>query len=327
MLFSIVVPAHNAEKTLPRAIDSFLSSAKEGRDEIIVVLDGEKQEASAEILEEYARKTPMVRYFYPKKQNGALEARLLGIREAKGDYIGFLDADDYFADGAINEFEKMVEASHADIINFSFFISTAEKDKKNFFTKSARRMSKAEGFKAVLDDSFIRGFYYTKLMARHLLLQGLPGPIIGRDAIFEDTLASAVYFARANDSYYSPLPLYHYVKGEGPTAITRPRTNRTEYHLAAFAMIRLFLEHWTDQSLLPIFFKAKFRSSLSVLYDLSQDKKYGLSKAERKKRKKEFKLIFDKKTPLNIEGTSYQSHVHSNYSYQAYGAVPGEEDE
>lgn len=319
MLFSIIVPAHNAEKTLPRAIDSFLASAKEGRDEIIVVLDGEKQEASAEILQDYAKKTAMVRYLYPNKRNGALGARMLGIHEAKGDYVGFLDADDYFAENAMNEFAEMVEISHAEILNFSFFISTAKKDSKNIFTKSKRLMDKKQGFKAVLGDSFIRGFLPTKIILRPLLMAGLPGPMIGIDAMFEDTLATAIYFARAESSYYVPKPLYHYVKAEGPTAVSRPRTNRASYHIAAFAAIRLYLEHWTDQSLLPVFFASKFRSYMSLLYDLSQDKKFGLSKAERKRRKKEFNDVFNKKKPLVIRGTSYEDHVSTRYYYQAYG--------
>lgn len=321
MLFSIIVPAHNAEKTLPRAIDSFLASAKQDRDELIVVLDGEKQEASVSLLEEYASKTPMVRYLYPNKRNGALGARMLGIQAAKGEYVGFLDADDYYAPTAMDEFAAMAESSHADILNFSFFTSTSKKDSKNFFTKSERSLNKEEGFKAVLGDSFIRGFFWSKIISRRLLQIPLPGPLIGMDAMFEDTLASAIYFARAESSYYSPKPLYHYVKDENPTAVSRPRTNRAEYHLAAFAAIRLYLENWTDGTLLPIFYKSKFRSRLSLLYDLSQDKKFGLDKVSRAQRKKEFDAIFNKKAPLVIQGTSYQSHVSTAYSYPAYSEV------
>ncbi len=313
MLFSIIVPAHNAEKTLPRALLSFLASAKEGRDEIIVVLDGEKQEASAEILDGFASKTPMVRYLYPNKRNGPMGARMLGVKEAQGDYIGFLDADDYLHPNAMEEFASMVESSHADIINFSFFISTPTKDSKNFFTKSQRLMNKREGFKALMGDSFIRAFPVTKLIQRHIVQRSLPGEVVGRDIMFEDAVSSAVYFARAEKIFYSPKPLYHYVKGEGPPAVSKPRTTRTEYQLSAFATIRLYLEKWTDGSLLPVFFKAKFRSYLSILYDLSQDKKFGLDRQTRKIRKKEFQAIFDPKKPLDIHGTSYECHIADGY--------------
>ena len=95
MLISVIVPVYNTEKYLGQAIDSILR--QDGCElEILIINDG-STDRSAEVARAYL---PQIRLFEQTNQ-GPAAARNRGIREARGDLISFLDADDFLADNAL----------------------------------------------------------------------------------------------------------------------------------------------------------------------------------------------------------------------------------
>ncbi|CEG28650.1 glycosyltransferase family 2 protein [Bacillus sp. B-jedd] len=99
-LLSIVIPVYNAQETISRAIGSILS--QDFKDvEIIVINDG-SNDRSLEFCENIARNEPGIRLF-SIENSGVSYARNVGIEQAKGKYITFLDADDYYAEMALEQ--------------------------------------------------------------------------------------------------------------------------------------------------------------------------------------------------------------------------------
>lgn len=93
-LISVIIPVYGVEKYLKRAVDSVLAQTYRNL-EIILVDDG-SPDACPAICDEYAAKEARVRVIH--KENGGLsDARNAGLDIAGGDYIAFLDSDDYFA--------------------------------------------------------------------------------------------------------------------------------------------------------------------------------------------------------------------------------------
>lgn len=91
-LISVIVPVYNVEEFLPTCVDSLLAQTYEDL-EIILVDDGSK-DASGNICEAYAKKDPRVRVIH--KENGGLSsARNAGIDIARGEYLSFVDSDDW----------------------------------------------------------------------------------------------------------------------------------------------------------------------------------------------------------------------------------------
>ena len=89
---SVIVPAYNIAPWISRSLDSLL--AQTHRDlEILVVDDGSSDNIRA-ILEEYTAKHTNIRAVY-KENGGVTSARLRGVEEATGDWIAFMDGDDY----------------------------------------------------------------------------------------------------------------------------------------------------------------------------------------------------------------------------------------
>ena len=91
-LISVIVPVYNVEKYLAKCIDSIIAQTYTNL-EILLVDDG-ATDSSGAICDEYAQKESRIRVIH--KENGGLsDARNRGIAEARGEYLGFIDSDDY----------------------------------------------------------------------------------------------------------------------------------------------------------------------------------------------------------------------------------------
>lgn len=114
MYLSVVIPAYNVEKSLARCIDSVLTLQCEK--EIIVVNDGSKDNTQ-KIIDSYTAKTPLVKCIVQTNQ-GLSAARNSGFSQASGDWILFIDSDDYYD---LNlDIEGIINNTDADIIFFGY---------------------------------------------------------------------------------------------------------------------------------------------------------------------------------------------------------------
>ena len=104
-LISIIVPVYNIEEYLPRCIESILKQTYTNL-ELILVDDG-STDKSGEICDNYAKLDARVRVHH-KENGGSSSARNAGILLAKGQYVGFVDSDDYIED---DMYKRMVEAA------------------------------------------------------------------------------------------------------------------------------------------------------------------------------------------------------------------------
>ena len=91
-LISVIVTVYNIREYLPKAVDSILSSTYQNL-EVLLIDDG-STDGSERICDEYAKKDGRVRVVH-QKNGGAYSARNTGLLEAKGDYLTFVDGDDW----------------------------------------------------------------------------------------------------------------------------------------------------------------------------------------------------------------------------------------
>ena len=107
-MISIIIPVYNAAKKLHRCVDSVLKQTYS--DIELLLIDDGSTDGSSEICLEYVKKDNRVRYIY-KPNGGAASARNQGIKEAKGEYIQFVDSDDYIS-------SDMTAMLHESIVNY-----------------------------------------------------------------------------------------------------------------------------------------------------------------------------------------------------------------
>ena len=105
-LISVIVPVYNIEKYLERCVNSIREQTYTNL-EILLVDDG-STDSSGTFCDKFAEEDNRVRVFH-KENGGSSSARNLGIAEAKGEYLGFVDSDDYIS---VNMYELLVGAIH-----------------------------------------------------------------------------------------------------------------------------------------------------------------------------------------------------------------------
>lgn len=127
-LISIIVPVYNVEKYINKCVESIIAQTY-GNLEIILVDDGSTDNCS-EMCDEWARKDPRIRVIH-KKNGGASAARNSGLDVAKGDYIGFVDSDDYIEENMYEELLCALKESDKKIsCCYSFVVYDDEEVKK-----------------------------------------------------------------------------------------------------------------------------------------------------------------------------------------------------
>ena len=111
---SVIVPVYNSEKTLCRCVDSVLRQTYQNF-ELLIINDG-SLDHSGEICDEYAQKDSRVRVIH-KTNGGVSSARNVGLDNARGEWVTFVDSDDYLQEEYLNSFPI---ACNADVIIGSF---------------------------------------------------------------------------------------------------------------------------------------------------------------------------------------------------------------
>ena len=106
-VISIIVPIYNAGKTLHRCIDSILSQTYTSW-ELLLIDDG-STDTSGPICDEYAARDARVRVFH-KENGGVSSARNVGLDNARGEWITFVDSDDYIEENFLKSFEGNLDA-------------------------------------------------------------------------------------------------------------------------------------------------------------------------------------------------------------------------
>ena len=114
MKLSVIVPVWNTAKYLPKCLDSILNQSLKDI-EIIVVNDG-SSDNSVEVIKKYVKKYKDRIIFLDKENGGQGSARNLGIKKAHGDYIGFVDSDDFIEKTMYEEMYKSAIDNDSDIV-------------------------------------------------------------------------------------------------------------------------------------------------------------------------------------------------------------------
>lgn len=111
---SVIVPVYNVENYLAKCLDSLVRQTYQNI-EILVVNDGSKDD-SEHIIQEYAQKYPEKVKPFIKENGGLSDARNFGIDHATGDYLGFVDSDDYVAPSMFEEMVHLAEKNQSKMV-------------------------------------------------------------------------------------------------------------------------------------------------------------------------------------------------------------------
>lgn len=233
---SVIVPIYNVEMYLERCLESLVNQTLK-EIQIILVNDG-SPDRSQDIIDRYAKKYPDKIEALIKENGGLSDARNYGISFAQGEYIGFVDSDDYLD---ITMYEKMYQkalAEDADIVVCGYY---GVDEQKNSF-RSLQTSNKKEFGVSLYDNPKLlysnAPYAWNKLYRKELIEQTKIRFPKGK--IYEDIATIYPLMQYANKIVKVNEPLYYYIlKREG--AITATFSNKI---LQQFEALSILNEHY-----------------------------------------------------------------------------------
>ena len=261
---SAIIPVHNSDKYLESALKSVVLQDFNKPFEVLVV-NNDSTDNSENIIQKYVAKYSNLKLVTTKNLT-ANETRYEGIKQAKGDYVCFLDSDDFYRPDFLQIMYDHAVKTKADVVNCSY-VRYLENNKvhKNVFAIS-KTFSKEQGLNYLLFDLFLRGYMPMKMYKRGLLLDNKLA-ISKHLTIFEDYLFNFSVYLNVTQTVSIKDPLYFYRLS--PSSITRESSNKRPLSkIKCFAAVRFLIEKSNNQKLLKTFFLYKTRLWFSILYDV-----------------------------------------------------------
>lgn len=302
---SIIIPVYNNERSIARCLDSIINQKTNYIFEIIMVSDP-CSDKTPDIIKTYIDNYKNIYNFNVSTRSVGL-ARQKGIEESKGQYLMFIDADDYYKENAVNLMVSTIQKTNADVVAASFYYVRNKKVRKNFFSKNAT-YNKQGMIKALMQDSYMHGFMWNKIY-KSSLLKEYNYPLPSGNIIREDVLTNFQIFLNANKLVMLSKPIYYYDKTYESTTSAKDKT-RIPWFLTIFATERFLLEDGYPQYL-EMFYSLKNRRKLLIWGD-QQIIKSGYTKEEFKILKsdcKKYLAILNNKDQFMIEAMPWQNFI------------------
>ncbi len=223
VLVSVIVPVYNVEKYLVRCIESILAQTYTNL-EILLIDDG-STDSSGKMCDEYAEKDSRIRVIHQENQ-GLAEVRNVGIRKAKGEWIQFVNSDDWIDAETIETCYRLSQEYGADIVSFIIQSERAYGKSLSVDSFSPKLMSSTEALSLILWSKYITASSCNKF-AKKDLFSGVEYP---RGKLFEDIHTVYKYVSKAKNVLCTDHPFYHCLQRSG--SITHSVFSGRTYDLA-----------------------------------------------------------------------------------------------
>ena len=306
---SIIIPVKNNERSLPRCFDSIINQITSYKYEIIIVSDP-SIDNTYQIIDDYEKKYSFIKHIKLNSTPIGV-ARQIGINASNGDYLMFIDADDYYDLNAIQTMVQTIKEQNADIVNASYYYVRGKKIEKNFFSKKAI-LNKKQMLKELMKDSFMHGFMWNKIYKAELL-KNKNYVLPNKNIIREDVLTNFQIFLNCKKLVMIKNPIYYYDKTYESTTSVKDLT-RVPWFITIFAIEKYLLEKY-EPSYLKMYRSLHFRRKLLIFGDQIIVKK-GYTKEQYKLLKKESSKqlkILKKVEPLEIENQIWSEFIKNNF--------------
>jgi len=212
-MISVIVPVYNVEKYLTKCIDSIIAQTYKDI-ELILVDDGSPDDCP-KICDEYAEKDSRIRVIH-KENGGVSTARNVGLKIARGEYIGFVDPDDYIDEAMYENMLSAMETTNSDmaICGYEYVNENNEIDKNRTYVVAPNEILDR---KKLFEE-------YTNMppTVRHGVVNKLFKKCILKDLLFpeeihsaEDVLFLLKYSVQIKQAVFVRKPLYYNLVREG----------------------------------------------------------------------------------------------------------------
>ena len=218
-MISIIVPVYKVEPYLRQCVESIL--AQTYRDIEVLLIDDGSPDRCGEICDEYGRQDARVRVFHTENR-GLSTARNLGLREAKGEYIGFVDSDDWIEPDMYEVLLRRMQETGADISVCGWFSEFENTSIESHL--SDELFDNQLGLLKLIKGKFRQAFWNKLFKSATLVGVRFPEGHVFEDAatIYKPFLASPIVAS-------THKALYHYRLRNGSICFTHTADNLIDY--------------------------------------------------------------------------------------------------
>ena len=268
-LVSVIVPVYNVEKYLSRCLDSILAQTYTNL-EILIIDDG-STDNSGKICDEYSQRDHRFRVIH-QENHGVGQVRNIGLRESKGEYIQFVDSDDWIEPETIASCYRFLQEYDADIVCFKVVHEYEDGRQRShdagYVTPTL--LNKYDAFSAALLPGVIAVYPVNKFIKKKLF-SGIQYP---EWEISEDIETTYKFIANAEKVLTVNNKFYHYLRHEGSVS-RRPFFQQTDNIIKAinnytdFAARNNMIQNSTqkDNAMCGLWFWKICYANMMLMYD------------------------------------------------------------
>jgi glycosyltransferase involved in cell wall biosynthesis len=276
-LISVIVPVFNAQDHLDRCLNSIISQSYKNL-EIILINDGSTDE-SGKICEDYKNKDKRIKVIHTKNR-GQSSARNIGIDSSSGEYLAFVDSDDWIVSDIYEYCLKLAEKYNSEIVDFKVKFTNGENFSINNYPYEIKKLSGKEILRHYLYMGQVdkAPFSPCRKLFKSCLFNNIRFP---EGKINEDITTNYKVLLKCNKMISSDKIGYFYFQNNNST--TRNGFKMRDFHLldACEELVSLTRE----ESYMDIKYLAKVKYARSYFSLLSKIAYYGFEESEIEKRK------------------------------------------
>ena len=207
MKVSVIVPVYNTEDYLARCLDSLVNQTLE-EVEILVINDGSTDD-SQRVIDDYAKRYPGKITPLAKKNGGLSDTRNFGIAHATGDFLSFVDSDDYVDLDMLERMHSKATTTGSDVVCCQITYAWSARYDRRYFTRVLHHFGKSVAESPELL-RWANAYAWNKIYRRDLWVRnGFEFPV---GQAFEDSAVIYNVLYEANKVECVNIPFYHYVR-------------------------------------------------------------------------------------------------------------------
>ena len=242
--YSVIIPVYNVEKYIDRCLKSVISQNYDDLE--IIVIDNGSTDRSGSICDSYANEYANISVYHIEN-HGVGPARNFGLSKAKGEFICFVDADDYLVGNLFSDVENQLD-SQLDLLVFSYYNSIeknlSEIDRSAKILPTEGKKDKSD-FIALFQELCLTDMMYTvwnKIYRREFLEEHQI--VFESYELGEDVRFNLNVYQHVNAVFLVKSGYYVYISGRVDSAMGQYNPNRMNYQLEELGKVDQLMTSW-----------------------------------------------------------------------------------
>lgn len=264
-LISVIVPIYNVEKYLNKCVDSLLNQTYK-KLEIILVNDGSPDNCG-KICDDYEKKDNRIKVIH-KKNGGLSDARNVGLKNANGKYVCFIDSDDYVTEDYIEYLYNLVKTTKAEIgivMEQKFFEQPRIYNKR----EKIKLYTNKEALEIMLYQKEFSNGATSKIFLKKIV-EDIDFPV---NEIYEDLGTVYKFFLKADRIAYSNLEKYYYLQRDNSIMRAKFKEKDFDYIRQAEKLMK-DVSCLNDKKINNAAISRYISANFSILLKINKEKKY-----------------------------------------------------